>query len=170
MDKFFIKQMLTTYKDFPKKGIEFLDVFPLLEESYTVDKIAREIIRILDVKKVDKVVGIEARGFILAFKIASLLGVPFKPVRKKGKLPGNVISRKSKNEYAEEILEMQEGSIDKGDRVIIIDDILATGGTVNAAIEIVSEMGGIVKGVGFITRIENCKAVVQGMCPIAFAL
>lgn len=136
------------------KGVVFWDITPLLKDKKafkeTIDKMAEH----YKDKKIDLIVSNEARGFIIGAPLAYTLGAGFVPVRKKGKLPSNCIQLTYQKEYEKDTIEIHEDAIKKGDRVLIIDDLLATGGTVKANIELVEKMGGKVKGLGFLIELE----------------
>ncbi len=136
------------------KGVVFWDITPLLKDKIAfreaIDKLAAH----YRGKEIDVIVSNEARGFIIGAPLAYKLGVGFVPVRKKGKLPGKCVELTYQKEYEEDTIEMHEDAIKKGDRVLIIDDLLATGGTVKANIELVEKMGGKVAGLGFLIELE----------------
>jgi adenine phosphoribosyltransferase len=127
--------------DFPKKGIVFKDISPLLAEpkafAYVVDNIAKK----YNTQSVDKIVGLDARGFIFGAAVAYKMGVPFIMVRKPGKLPDQCISVDYQLEYGQNTFEMHENSISKNERVLIVDDLLATGGSVKAVSQLIKELG-----------------------------
>ena len=149
-----IRSKIRDIKDFPKAGINFLDITPLLLDSdlfgYAIDKLSEQL---KDVE-FDIIVSSEARGFILGVPVAYALKKGFVPVRKKGKLPGDTISVQYDLEYGQDILEMSADAIKPGQRVVIIDDILATGGTVAANIELIEKLGGEVVKILFLMELE----------------
>ena len=122
--------------DFPKKGIIFKDITPLLKNmdayNYTIEEFKKRIIK----KKIDYIVGIESRGFILGAALAQSLNCGFIPIRKKGKLPYKVISENYDLEYGKDTLEMHIDALEANNNVVLIDDVLATGGTINASLKI----------------------------------
>ncbi|ENN71876.1 adenine phosphoribosyltransferase [Dendroctonus ponderosae] len=139
-----IKEAVKSYPDFPVAGVLFRDLFSVLQNpplfallKELLTKKAQEI-----APAVQSVVGLDARGFLLGPLIALELQIPFVPIRKKGKLPGKVRSLKYALEYGEDTVEIQEGAIRPGERVLIVDDLLATGGTLNAACQLVEQVGG----------------------------
>ncbi|CCD62975.1 Adenine phosphoribosyltransferase [Caenorhabditis elegans] len=139
-----IEQHIREVKDFPKKGINFRDIMPLFTNPQLVNELC---VVIADhvrhtVGHVDSVAGLEARGFLFGPQVAIQLGVPFVPIRKKGKLPGATIEASYVKEYGEDRVEIQEGAIKNGDIVFLIDDLLATGGTLRAATDLVVKAGG----------------------------
>lgn len=139
--------------DFPKPGVVFKDVTPLLLDhvafSTAVDAMSLHFGR----GTIDKVVGIEARGFILAAPIAYHFGAGFVPARKAGKLPDGTVSVSYELEYGTETLEVHADAIDEGDTVLIVDDVLATGGTAAATCKLVEDLGGRVVGLGFLIEL-----------------
>jgi adenine phosphoribosyltransferase len=136
------------------KGVVFWDITPLLKDKKafkeTIDKLAAQ----YEGKGIDVIVSNEARGFIIGAPLAYKLGVGFVPVRKKGKLPSKCVQLTYEKEYEKDTIEMHEDAIKKGDKVLIIDDLLATGGTVKANIDLVENMGGKVVGLGFLIELE----------------
>jgi adenine phosphoribosyltransferase len=133
--------------DFPEPGVMFKDISPLLADHQAfvevVDALAAAGRDASGEVVVDKVAGVEARGFILASPVAVLLGVGFVPVRKAGKLPGEVLSESYALEYGEAILEIPRDALAPGDRVLVIDDVLATGGTLDATVQLVGRAGAV---------------------------
>lgn len=128
--------------DFPKKGILFYDLMPVFQEPASFRALIDEMVKPFLSEKIGKVVGIEARGFILGAPIADRIGAGFVPVRKKGKLPGDVSSLTYQLEYGSDTIEIQTGAIKPGERVLLVDDLLATGGTARAAIDLIRKQGG----------------------------
>ena len=145
-----LSPLIRDVPDFPEPGIVFKDIAPLLADhealSLVVDALADAGRNSAGEPTVDKVVGIESRGFILAAPVALQLGTGFVPVRKKGKLPGPTYSQSYALEYGEATLEVHEDAFIAGQRVLVVDDVLATGGTAGAAIELVERAGGTVAG------------------------
>ena len=143
--------------DFPKPGILFKDIMPLLADAaafrLTVDTFA-DLCRALPGGAPDKIVGIDARGFLFGAAVAYKLGVGFIPVRKKGKLPGETHHHAYALEYGEAVVEMQSDALHPGDRVALVDDLLATGGTAAAALELIAKLGGKPEGVFFLIELE----------------
>ncbi|CAB3408980.1 unnamed protein product [Caenorhabditis bovis] len=141
-----IEAHIREIKDFPKKGINFRDIMPLFTNPQLVNELCVVVADHIrhSVGQVDGIAGLEARGFLFGPQIAIQLGVPFVPIRKKGKLPGSTVQASYVKEYGEDIVEIQEGSVKKGQRVVIIDDLLATGGTLRAASDLIQKVGGIV--------------------------
>lgn len=139
--------------DFPKKGIIFKDITPLLKEPLALRTAIEQITERVRGWDVDVVVGMESRGFIFAAPVAYLLGVGLVPVRKLGKLPAKTISVEYELEYGRNTLEVHCDAITLGQRVLIVDDLLATGGTVKATIGLVEELGGVVAGAAFLVEL-----------------
>ncbi len=148
-----LKEYIRDIPDFPKEGVVFKDITPLLADkkafAYTIDAIAHH----FDRDEVDKVLGIEARGFMVAAPLAYRFTAGLIPVRKKGKLPWNVERQSYELEYGLDELEMHKDAIDPGERILIVDDVLATGGTVEALAGLVEQLGGEVVGVCFIIEL-----------------
>ena len=136
------------------KGVVFWDITPLLKDKkafkQTIDRLAEHYKDL----KIDAIVSNEARGFIVGAPLAYKLGVGFVPVRKKGKLPSKCVQLTYQKEYEKDTIEMHEDAIKKGDKALIIDDLLATGGTVKANIDLVEKQGGKVVGLGFLIELE----------------
>ena len=159
-----LKKSIRIVEDFPKEGISFKDITTLLQDGealkYTIDQIAED----LKDKNVDIVVGPEARGFLIGTPVAYALGVGFVPVRKPGKLPGEVERFEYDLEYGSNILEIHKDAIKPGQRVAIVDDLLATGGTTEAAIKLIENLGGEVVSLQFLIELEdlNGKAKLEG--------
>ena len=152
-----IKSKIRTIPDWPKKNIMFRDITTLLKNpdglKETVDLLYN---RYAD-KKIDKVVGIESRGFILAAPLAYRLGCGFVPVRKPGKLPAECESEEYSLEYGKDKIEIHKDAINKGDKVIIVDDLLATGGTINAARNLVKKLEGEIVECAFVVELPDLK-------------
>ena len=141
--------------DFPKKGILFKDITTLLKEPRAFKQAIEELTELVRVHRPDVVIGMESRGFIFAAPIAYLLNAGFVPVRKLGKLPGEVISTEYDLEYGTNTLELHSDAIGRGARVLIVDDLLATGGTVSATIELVERLQGEVVAVAFLVELTD---------------
>lgn len=151
-----LKNTITNYPGFPKEGIVFRDFGPILQNPKMLAFVADEFSKYFDnMNEIDIVAGIESRGFI----ISTLLGARYNKgmimIRKPGKLPGNIIKRSYQLEYGHSTLEIQTDSISKGQRVLVCDDLLATGGTAKAAGELVESAGGIVAGYAFIIELSS---------------
>jgi adenine phosphoribosyltransferase len=152
-----IKSKIRTIPDWPKKNIMFRDITTLLKNpdglKETVDLLYN---RYAD-KKIDKVIGIESRGFILAAPLAYRLGCGFVPVRKPGKLPAECESEEYSLEYGKDKIEIHKDAINKGDRILIVDDLLATGGTMNAARNLVKKLEGEIVECAFVVELPDLK-------------
>ncbi len=149
-----LKSLIREVPNFPKPGINFYDITTLLKRPeglrQTIDALAEQFKDL----KVETVVGMEARGFIFAPALAYHLGAGFVPVRKPGKLPAQCASVSYDLEYGQDALEIHQDAIGDGHRVLIADDVLATGGTAKAAIDLVRKLGGVVAGLGFVIELE----------------
>ncbi|OCG08797.1 adenine phosphoribosyltransferase [Gilliamella sp. wkB178] len=148
-----IRNSIITIPDYPKPGILFRDITSLLEDPVAFRTSVELLIDHYRDKKIDKIVGTEARGFIFAAPIALALGVGFVPVRKPKKLPREVYSEEYQLEYGTDSLEIHTDAIKPGERVLIIDDLLATGGTVAATVNLVHKAGGIAKDAAFVINL-----------------
>lgn len=143
--------------DFPKKGIMFKDIGPLLMSPDAMREAVEGVYRPFSASRIDVVAGIEARGFVFGGILSSTFGKSFIMIRKKGKLPGRTESLSYPLEYGEDTIQVQVGAIKKGDRVLIVDDVLATGGTAKAAAELVEKVGGVVEGISFVIELSALK-------------
>ena len=135
--------------DFPKEGISFKDITTLIKDGEGLRKSVDDLANFLKDKNIDVVVGPEARGFIFGVPVAYALGVGFVPVRKKGKLPAETVKIEYSLEYGTDTLEIHKDAIKPGERVAIVDDLLATGGTIGAVAKLVEQVGGEVVAMGF---------------------
>ncbi len=157
-----IKSSIRTVPDFPKKGIMFRDITTLLKDkdafNYVVDKFYEH----YKDKRIDKVVSVESRGFIFGSVLAYKLGAGFVPIRKPGKLPAEVIKQEYQLEYGTDSMEIHKDAINPGERVLVHDDLLATGGTVAAACKLIEKLHGKVEGICFLielTPLNGRKAI-----------
>lgn len=150
-----LKSLIRTIPDHPKPGIMFRDVTTLLADPQGFKAAIARLAEPYRTEPVDIVAGIEARGFILAGAIADRLGCGFVPVRKKGKLPWRAIREDYALEYGTDTLEMHEDALDKGRRVLIVDDLIATGGTAGAAAKLIRRLGGTIIGAAFIIDLPD---------------
>ncbi len=148
-----LKKLIRDVPDFPKKGIIFKDITPLLQDPKGLRTAVEAISQHYKGKKIDVVVGAEARGFILAPTVAFNLGAGFVPVRKPGKLPYKKISESYALEYGTDTLEMHKDGIKKGQNVLMVDDLLATGGTMAACCKMVESLGGNIVGCAFLIEL-----------------
>ncbi|MDF2945567.1 MAG: adenine phosphoribosyltransferase [Bacillales bacterium] len=154
------KQHITLVQDFPKEGILFKDITTLLDKGDIYRAATDEFIKYAKDKEVDVIVGPESRGFIIGCPVAYGLGIGFVPVRKPGKLPREVIKVEYGLEYGTDVLCMHADAIKPGQKVLITDDLLATGGTIEATVKLVEQLGGIVVGTAFLielTALEGRK-------------
>jgi adenine phosphoribosyltransferase len=152
-DAGWLKERIRDVPDFPKPGIVFKDITPLLADPdalrTTVDALAGHFAGL----NVAKVIGVEARGFIIASPVAYSLGAGFIPVRKTGKLPWQLRSEEYELEYGTDLLEIHSDAVSPGEQVLVIDDVLATGGTAAATCRLVEALGGAVAGLGFVIEL-----------------
>ena len=149
-----IKSMIRNVPDFPKEGIMFRDITTALKDANTLKLTVDEIYEQFKDEKIDYVAGIESRGFIYGMPLAYKLNCGFIPIRKPKKLPCEVISQEYELEYGTDKIEMHKDALKKGDRVLIVDDLLATGGTAQAAIKLVSQVAEPV-GIAFVIELED---------------
>ena len=152
-----LKKYIRNVPNFPKEGIQFKDITTLWKNNKAFKESIDLLYERYREKKIDKVVGAESRGFIVASPLAYLLDAGFIPVRKKGKLPYKKIDVIYELEYGTDILEMHEDAIQKGENVLIVDDLLATGGTMCAIVELVRKLGGKIIETAFIVELEGLK-------------
>ncbi len=149
-----LKKIIRDVPDFPKEGILFKDITTLLQDTDAFKKTVDAMYDKYKDMKIDKVLGIEARGFIFAPILAYKLGAGFIPVRKPGKLPSSTVSVSYELEYGTDTLELHKDAINEGESVLIVDDLLATGGTAEAVAKLVNNMGGKIAGAGFVIELE----------------
>ena len=168
-----VKDYIRTIIDFPHEGIMFRDVTTLFADPRGFRMCIDQMLHPYAGQPIDKVVGLEARGFILGGAIAHQLGTGFVPVRKKGKLPGTTISQDYKLEYGEAIVEIHDDAIEAGERILVVDDLLATGGTAEAGIKLIERLGGDIVGCSFIVdlpelggrkKLQSMNMDVQVLC------
>lgn len=148
-----INKYIRDIQDFPKPGINFKDITPLLNNPEAREECLKLLVSSLRDKKIDKVVGVESRGFFFGMLLAQELGVGFIPVRKPKKLPFSVISASYDLEYGSDTLEIHTDAIQKGEKVLIHDDVLATGGTAKAVAELVEKLGGEIVQFNFLMEL-----------------
>lgn len=168
-----IKTLIRTIPHYPKQGIMFRDITTLLKDAAGLKLAIQDIVKRYQGQKIDKVAGIESRGFIVGAPVAYELGVGFVPIRKKGKLPAETIGHDYELEYGADRIEIHVDAIAKGDRVLLIDDLIATGGTAQAAAMLIGKMGGEVieccfvidlPDVGGRKRLEKMGLKVFALC------
>ena len=160
-----VKDYVRSIHDFPHEGIIFRDVTTLFADARGFRMAVDQILHAYAGTRIDKVVGLEARGFILGGAVAHQLSTGFVPIRKKGKLPGTVISEAYQLEYGEAIMEIHDDALKPGEKVLIVDDLLATGGTAAAAITLCSRLGAEVIGCAFVIDLPELggRRVLEGM-------
>ena len=168
-----VKDYIRTIVDFPHEGIMFRDVTTLFADPRGFRMAIDQMLHPFAGQEIDKVVGLEARGFILGGAIAHQLSTGFVPVRKKGKLPGPVISEEYSLEYGEAVVEVHDDAISPGEKILLVDDLLATGGTAEAGIKLIERLGGEIVGTSFIIdlpdlggrkKLEAMGMDVQALC------
>jgi adenine phosphoribosyltransferase len=148
-----LKKYIRSIRDFPIKGIMFRDITTLLKDPVAVKETLSQLLSSLKKQKIDKVVGIESRGFIFGAMLANELKAGFVPIRKPGKLPAEKESQTYQLEYGLDKIEIHKDAISKGDKVLIHDDLLATGGTAEAACKLIEKLGGEVVQISFIVEL-----------------
>ncbi|CAM3215439.1 adenine phosphoribosyltransferase [Paracoccus nototheniae] len=160
-----VKDYVRSIHDFPHEGIIFRDVTTLFADARGFRMAVDQILHAYAGMRIDKVVGLEARGFILGGAVAHQLSTGFVPIRKKGKLPGTVISEAYTLEYGEAIMEIHDDALRPGEKVLIVDDLLATGGTAAASIKLCRRLGAEVLGCAFVIDLPDLggRAVLEGM-------
>lgn len=145
---------ISSYKDFPKKGIIFRDFLPSIKDGKVFHDMIDTLADFAKQQKADVIVGPESRGFLLGTPMAYKLGLGFVPAQKPGKLPGQTISATYGLEYGKDTLYMEKGAIKPGQRVVLVDDLIATGGTADATIKLVQKLGGKVVGAAFVIELD----------------
>lgn len=155
MNNALLEKSIRNIPDFPKPGILFRDVTTLIQNKQAFKKTVDLLAKKYKGKGFDKVVGVEARGFIFGAAVAHKINAGFVPVRKKGKLPYKTISTTYELEYGTDTLEIHKDAIKPGEKVLIIDDLLATGGTVKAVTELINQLGGRIAGIGFVIELVD---------------
>jgi adenine phosphoribosyltransferase len=160
-----IRDYIRTIVDFPHEGIMFRDVTTLFADARGFRMAIDQMLHPYAGMRIDKVVGLEARGFILGGAIAHQLSVGFVPIRKKGKLPGAVISEHYTLEYGEAVVEIHDDAIQPGEKVLVVDDLLATGGTAAAGIKLVERLGGEIVSCAFVIDLPDLggRKVLEGL-------
>jgi adenine phosphoribosyltransferase len=152
-----LKKYINEIKDFPKEGIFFKDINPIYKEPKIWNKLMLPLQKIISTTESDYIAGIESRGFISASALAFKLGLGFIPIRKPNKLPGKVIGVNYKLEYGEDRIEVQQNLIDKDSKIIVIDDLLATGGTASAAGDLIRKAGANLIGYAFLVELTELQ-------------
>jgi len=164
MTRLELRSLVREVDDFPTPGVGFKDVTPLLADAAALRQTVSELAGWVKERKADLVLGAEARGFWVGAAIAAEAGVGFVPARRPGKLPPETVSARYVLEYGENVLEVHPGLIPPGTRVVIHDDVLATGGTAKATVELVEQLGGEVVGLPFLIELEflNGRTKLEG--------
>jgi adenine phosphoribosyltransferase len=159
-----LKQMIRSVPDFPKPGINFFDITTLLKDPEGLKATIDSLVAPYTGSRIDAVVGIESRGFILGAAVAQRIGAGFVPVRKPGKLPAKAIKEVYELEYGKDAVEIHADAIEEGQRVLIVDDVLATGGTAAATTRLVKQLGGELHGLAFLIELTflNGKSKLTG--------
>ena len=156
-----LKEKISEYQDFPKKGILFRDFSPILGDPSAMSFVVEEFSKQFHPKDVDTFVGIESRGFIIASILAQKYSKGMVMLRKEGKLPGKTVKTSYTIEYGKAVLEIQKSALNQGEKVVICDDLLATGGTAKAAAKLVEEVGGKVTGFTFIIELTDLNGIKE---------
>lgn len=149
-----IESFIREIPDFPKPGITFRDITPLLQDPEALRNTVQKLVDLVGDLKIDKVVGIESRGFLFGTVLAERLNAGFVPVRKSGKLPYKTYAEVYELEYGKDILEIHQDAIEKGESVLLHDDVLATGGTARTACNLIEKMGGKIVQCNFLTELS----------------
>ncbi len=159
-----LTELVRDIDDFPTPGVSFRDITPLLGDGKGFGRAIDELADRFDGVQADRVLGMEARGFIIAAPVAYRMGAGFVPVRKAGKLPWAVVREEYSLEYGRDKLEIHRDAIHPSERILVIDDVLATGGTAAATVRLVEALGGVVVGVGFLIELEELggRAKLEG--------
>ncbi len=152
-----VEDYIRTIPDFPEKGIMFRDVTSVLQDADGLKLAIDEMVKKLEGVECDVIAGTESRGFVFGMPIAYLLGKPFVMVRKAGKLPCETVSKTYKLEYGTATIEIHKDAIKPGQKVVLVDDLIATGGTIKAATELVEELGGIVSKIVFLMELKGLE-------------
>ncbi|MEA4827083.1 MAG: adenine phosphoribosyltransferase [Clostridium sp.] len=152
-----LKESIRIIEGFPKEGISFKDITTLLKDGSAFKNAVDELVNYLKDKNIDIIVGPEARGFLFGTPVAYALGAGFVPVRKKGKLPCDTIKVEYDLEYGTDVLEVHKDAIKPGQRVAIVDDLLATGGTMQSVVKLIEQLGGEVVSLDFVIELTDLK-------------
>ncbi len=150
-----LKNKIRSIPDFPIENVTFRDITPIMQDGEAFNNTCDIFYKRYKNKQIDKIAGIDARGFVFGSVLAYRLGIGFVPIRKKGKLPYKTISRKFNLEYGTGEVEIHEDAINKGERIVVIDDLIATGGTVAAAVKLVEQLGGEVVECAFLVELSG---------------
>ena len=152
-----IKKLITDYPDFPKKGIVFKDIFPILQNPEVFEDVIKNMSNSTLMNKADAIIAIDSRGFIFGSAISMLISKPMIAARKPGKLPGDLITKNYNLEYGSNSLSIQKNALDKYESYIIVDDLLATGGTVQCIAEILKESNKKIEGLSVLIELKDLK-------------
>lgn len=151
------KRYITVIENYPIEGVKFKDITTLMQNGKVYQQAINDIVKYAKQKEVDIIVGPEARGFIVGCPVAYALGVGFAPVRKDRKLPREVVKVEYGLEYGKDVLTLHKDAIEPGQKVLITDDLLATGGTIEATVKLVEQLGGVVVGIAFLIELAYLK-------------
>lgn len=159
-----LKKIITEIPNFPKPGILFRDIGPILASPEAMNEVVKQLSTIAKEVGAEKIMAFESRGFVFGAPLAYELGLPFVMLRKKGKLPGKTVSAAYKLEYGEAVLEMVENAVTPGERVLLVDDLLATGGTSKAGVLLIEKAGGVVAGLLYVIELAGLggRKVLEG--------
>jgi adenine phosphoribosyltransferase len=150
-----IKSLIRTIPDYPKAGIQFRDITTLLKDPKGLQLLVDGLAEQYASQQIQKIIGIEARGFVIGAAVAYKLGVGFVPIRKSGKLPGQTFQQEYALEYGTDVMEIHQDAIVAGERVLLIDDLIATGGTAMAAVSLIEQLGGEIAGCAFVIDLPD---------------
>ena len=164
MSKIDYKKLIADVQDFPIPGILFRDITPLLQDGEAYLSVCNDLAKLAKDAGAEVIMGPESRGFIFACPIATMLNVGFVPIRKPGKLPRETVDASYELEYGHNTISIHKDAIKKGQKVFIVDDLIATGGTLKAAIELIEKLGGEVVGIGALIELVDLKGrqVLEG--------
>ncbi|WP_410004562.1 adenine phosphoribosyltransferase [Aequorivita nionensis] len=154
-----LSEYIRNIEDFPKAGVHFKDITPLLANSRAMESCLQQLMDLIGTQKIDKVAAIESRGFFFGTLLAQKLNAGFVPIRKPGKLPYTTLKEPYKLEYGMDALEIHEDAIKKGERVLLHDDVLATGGTARAACNLIENLGGEIVQCNFLIELEFLNGI-----------
>ena len=160
-----ISELIRDIPDFPKPGIIFKDIVPLLNHAHGLSSITHHFCERYREKEINQIVGIESRGFIFGAPLAQALNIPFNIIRKPGKLPAATVKETYELEYGTDTIEIHQDSVQKGDKVLLIDDLLATGGTAKAAVNLLTQLGGEVVECCFLVELSFLKGAESLSAP-----
>ncbi|MBI2339817.1 MAG: adenine phosphoribosyltransferase [Deltaproteobacteria bacterium] len=152
-----LKKFIRDVPDFPRKGIVFKDITPLLKDPAAFRRVIRIFSDRFSNEKISRIVGIESRGFIFGSALSLEMGIGFVPVRKKGKLPWTKISEEYVLEYGKDLIEMHVDAVSAGERILVVDDLLATGGTCFAVCQMIEKQGAVVGALAFVVELDFLK-------------